>query len=93
MFDGHAGARAAEYCAEHMHSILAGKLSKAFANKATLPQVEKEMRRHFLETFKQCDEEFLGAATQVGCSFQLLLLGLIGVRTIQGFFCILSLGP
>lgn len=64
MFDGHAGARAAHYCAQHMHCILAGKLSKAFASKATLAHVEKEMKRHFLETFKQCDEEFLKSASK-----------------------------
>jgi serine/threonine protein phosphatase PrpC len=64
VFDGHAGARAAQYCADHMHVTLASKLSRAFASGASLAQLEKDMRRYFLETFKQCDDEFLKAAAK-----------------------------
>jgi integrin-linked kinase-associated serine/threonine phosphatase 2C len=64
VFDGHAGTRAAEYCAENMHKILADKFSKAFQLKNNLDLVEKEIKRHFIETFKQCDEEFLKIAAK-----------------------------
>jgi integrin-linked kinase-associated serine/threonine phosphatase 2C len=64
VFDGHAGPRAADFCARHMHKVLAGKLSKALAGSGCgLAHTEKDMRRLFLETFKQCDEEFLRAAS------------------------------
>lgn len=62
MFDGHAGSRASNYCAENMHKILADKLSKSFSNKNSLEQTEKEIKRYFVETFKQCDDEFLKIA-------------------------------
>lgn len=63
MFDGHAGARASNYCAENLHKILADKLSKYLIDKS-LEQTEKEIKRIFVETFKQCDEEFLKLATK-----------------------------
>jgi integrin-linked kinase-associated serine/threonine phosphatase 2C len=62
VFDGHAGSRASSYCAENMHKILADKLSKAFSNKTSLEQTEKEIKRYFVETFRQCDDEFLKIA-------------------------------
>ncbi len=64
VFDGHAGDRASIYCAENIHKILADKFSKAFANSASLERIEKEMKLYFIETFKQCDEEFLKIASQ-----------------------------
>lgn len=63
VFDGHAGHRAADYCAKHLHVILAERLSKAIAtNSYTLELIEKEIKRFFVESFKQCDEEFLKLA-------------------------------
>jgi len=62
IFDGHAGARAAEFCAENLHVILAEKFSKAFSYENTITQIEKDMKRFFVEAFKQCDDEFLKKA-------------------------------
>ncbi len=64
VFDGHAGDRASVYCAENIHKILADKFSKAFGNRASLEHIEKDMKRYFIETFKQCDEEFLKIASK-----------------------------
>ncbi len=66
VFDGHAGSRAAAYCAENMHKILAENFSKALEKSAnnSIAQIEKEMKRHLVETFKQCDEEFLKIASK-----------------------------
>lgn len=62
VFDGHAGHRAADYAAKHLHLILAERLSKSFSNNYSLESVEKEIKRYFGESFKQCDEEFLKLA-------------------------------
>ena len=64
VFDGHAGERAAEFCAENMHKYLAEKISKAIQLKSSLELMEKEIKRIFVETFKQCDEEFLKMAAK-----------------------------
>ena len=45
-----------------MHKILAEKFSKAFLNKNGVEQIEKEIKRFFVEAFKQCDDEFLKIA-------------------------------
>ena len=62
VFDGHAGHRAADYAAKNLHTILADRFSKAAASGYTLELVEKEIKRLFVEAFKQCDEEFLKLA-------------------------------
>ena len=64
IFDGHAGVRAADYCAQNMHKILAERLTKAIMNGQALKQVERDIKKIFVETFKQCDEEFLKLATK-----------------------------
>lgn len=64
IFDGHAGARAAQFCTENLHIILAEKFPKAFRNESSSTNVERDMKRYFVETFKQCDEEFLKKAAQ-----------------------------
>jgi hypothetical protein len=56
--------RAADHCAEHMHKILADKISKAFSNDTQLDLVEKDMKRLLTEAFRQCDDEFLKLATK-----------------------------
>ncbi|KAE9413841.1 hypothetical protein Angca_003730, partial [Angiostrongylus cantonensis] len=55
IFDGHAGARAAKYCEEHIPSVLMKKLSSY--NDSRL--MEKHLKRIFAETFKAVDESFL----------------------------------
>lgn len=62
VFDGHAGHRAADYCAKNLHVILADRLSKAIENNYTLEVIEKEIKRYLTESFKQCDEDFLKLA-------------------------------
>jgi len=47
-----------------MHKIFAEKFSKALQLKNSLDLAEKEIKRHFVETFKQCDEEFLKIAAK-----------------------------
>ncbi|VDM64341.1 unnamed protein product [Angiostrongylus costaricensis] len=55
IFDGHAGARAAKYCEEHIPSVLMKKLSSYNDPKL----MEKHLKRIFAETFKAVDESFL----------------------------------
>ncbi len=43
-----------------MHKILADKISKT----ENLTLLEKEMKRYFVETFKQCDDAFLKLAAK-----------------------------
>ena len=65
VFDGHAGSKASIYCADHMHKILADKLSKALEAQAnSLDKVEGDIKRHLIDTFKQCDDEFLKLAVK-----------------------------
>ncbi|VDK83109.1 unnamed protein product [Cylicostephanus goldi] len=58
IFDGHAGARAANYCEEHVPSTLKKKLS-SFGD---LTSLEKQLKRTFTETFRSVDEAFLNEA-------------------------------
>ncbi|KAK6732817.1 hypothetical protein RB195_016909 [Necator americanus] len=58
IFDGHAGARAAKYCEEHIPSTLKKKLSSY----GDLNTMEKQLKRTFTETFKNVDEAFLNEA-------------------------------
>ncbi|EYB96586.1 hypothetical protein Y032_0149g2721 [Ancylostoma ceylanicum] len=58
IFDGHAGARAAKYCEEHIPSTLKKKLSSY----SDLSTMEKQLKRVFTETFKSVDEGFLNEA-------------------------------
>ncbi|RCN27074.1 protein phosphatase 2C [Ancylostoma caninum] len=58
IFDGHAGARAAKFCEEHIPSTLKKKLSSY----SDLTSMEKQLKRVFTETFKSIDESFLNEA-------------------------------
>ncbi|KIH58827.1 protein phosphatase 2C [Ancylostoma duodenale] len=58
IFDGHAGARAAKFCEEHIPSTLKKKLSSY----SDLTSMEKQLKRVFTETFKSVDESFLNEA-------------------------------
>ncbi|RCN35873.1 hypothetical protein ANCCAN_18264 [Ancylostoma caninum] len=58
IFDGHAGARAAKFCEEHIPSTLKKKLSSY----SDLTSMEKQLKRVFTETFKSVDERFLNEA-------------------------------
>ncbi|XP_014662401.1 PREDICTED: integrin-linked kinase-associated serine/threonine phosphatase 2C-like [Priapulus caudatus] len=59
VFDGHAGARASQYSARHLHSNLAEKLQCT-----NVQAVEKEIKRIFIDTFKKTDEDFLKEASR-----------------------------
>ncbi|EPB68617.1 protein phosphatase 2C [Ancylostoma ceylanicum] len=63
IFDGHAGARAAKYCEEHIPSTLKKKLSSY----SDLSTMEKQLKRVFTETFKSVDEGFLNEAKKHCC--------------------------
>ncbi|XP_076358042.1 integrin-linked kinase-associated serine/threonine phosphatase 2C-like isoform X3 [Tachypleus tridentatus] len=59
VFDGHGGVRASQFSAAQLHQYLTAKLPKG-----DLTQVEKEIKRCLIETFKKTDEEFLKEASK-----------------------------
>ncbi|XP_022594295.1 integrin-linked kinase-associated serine/threonine phosphatase 2C isoform X4 [Seriola dumerili] len=58
VFDGHGGARASRFAAEHLHH----NLSKKFPSGDT-ENVDKLIKKCLLDTFKQTDEDFLKKAS------------------------------
>ncbi|KAG7224454.1 hypothetical protein INR49_015062, partial [Caranx melampygus] len=58
VFDGHGGARASRYAAEHLHHNLAKKFPSGDTE-----NVDKLIRKCLLDTFKQTDEDFLRKAS------------------------------
>ncbi|CAD6197539.1 unnamed protein product [Caenorhabditis auriculariae] len=60
IFDGHAGARAAEFCEKRVAATLRQKLSSY----SELAVMEKGLKKAFTESFKTIDEAFLNAARQ-----------------------------
>ncbi|CAD5115082.1 DgyrCDS4095 [Dimorphilus gyrociliatus] len=65
VYDGHNGSRAAKYCEENMHVILAKKLAKA--NYST---IDKDIKKYFIETYKKVDDAFLAKASQTKPSWK-----------------------
>ncbi|XP_026994599.1 integrin-linked kinase-associated serine/threonine phosphatase 2C isoform X1 [Tachysurus fulvidraco] len=58
VFDGHGGARASQFAAEHLHHTLLNKFPKGeFEN------LDKLVRKCLLDTFRHTDEEFLKKAS------------------------------
>ncbi|KAK3105331.1 hypothetical protein FSP39_022830 [Pinctada imbricata] len=57
VYDGHGGARASQHAAERLHKHLINKFPKG-----DILQVQKEMKKILVETFKKTDEEFLKEA-------------------------------
>lgn len=58
VFDGHSGARASQYAAKHLHE----NIKKKFPN-VKKENWEKEIKRCFIDSFKETDEEFLKQAS------------------------------
>ncbi|KAG7240150.1 hypothetical protein INR49_027535 [Caranx melampygus] len=58
VFDGHGGARASRYAAEHLHHNLAKKFPSGDTE-----NVDKLIRKCLLDTFRQTDEDFLRKAS------------------------------
>lgn len=58
VFDGHGGARASRFAAEHLHQTLAKKFPSGDPE-----NVDKLIKKCLLDTFKQTDEEFLKKAS------------------------------
>lgn len=58
VFDGHGGARASQYAAEHLHHNLAKKFPSGETG-----NVDKPIKKCLLETFRQTDEDFLRRAS------------------------------
>ncbi|XP_021350088.1 integrin-linked kinase-associated serine/threonine phosphatase 2C-like isoform X1 [Mizuhopecten yessoensis] len=59
VFDGHGGARASRFASEHLHKILRDNFPKG-----DITQVDKEIKKVFVETCKRTDDEFLKLATR-----------------------------
>ncbi|XP_039986745.1 integrin-linked kinase-associated serine/threonine phosphatase 2C isoform X2 [Xiphias gladius] len=58
VFDGHGGARASRFCAEHLHHNLAKKFPSGDTE-----NVDKLIKKCLLDTFRQTDEDFLKKAS------------------------------
>ncbi|MFH4974021.1 hypothetical protein AB6A40_000730 [Gnathostoma spinigerum] len=58
IFDGHAGKRAADFTAKHFPSVLKQKLSSC----EDFDAFDKSVKRYFIESYKQIDEQFLTTA-------------------------------
>uniref|UniRef100_A0A3P8TRG3 Integrin-linked kinase-associated serine/threonine phosphatase 2C n=1 Tax=Amphiprion percula TaxID=161767 RepID=A0A3P8TRG3_AMPPE len=58
IFDGHGGARASRFAAEHLHQTLAKKFPSGDPE-----NVDKLIKKCLLDTFRQTDEEFLKKAS------------------------------
>ncbi|XP_062416935.1 integrin-linked kinase-associated serine/threonine phosphatase 2C isoform X2 [Pungitius pungitius] len=58
VFDGHGGARASRFAAEHLHHILATKFPSGVTG-----NMDVLIKRCLLDTFRQTDEDFLRTAS------------------------------
>ncbi|XP_077961938.1 integrin-linked kinase-associated serine/threonine phosphatase 2C isoform X4 [Gasterosteus aculeatus] len=58
VFDGHGGARASRFAAEHLHHILANKFPSGLTG-----NMDVLIKRCLLDTFRQTDEDFLRTAS------------------------------
>ncbi|KAF5898600.1 integrin-linked kinase-associated serine/threonine phosphatase 2C isoform X1, partial [Clarias magur] len=58
VFDGHGGARASQFAAEHLHHTLLSKFPKG-----EVENLDKLVRKCLLDTFRHTDEEFLKKAS------------------------------
>ncbi|RUS88689.1 hypothetical protein EGW08_003504 [Elysia chlorotica] len=59
VFDGHGGVRASRFASQHLHNNLRDRFPKG-----DIKQVEKEIRRIFVEAFKKTDEDYLKEAAR-----------------------------
>lgn len=59
VFDGHGGVRASRFASQHLHNNLRDRFPKG-----DIKQVEKEIKKIFIETFKKTDEDFLKEAAR-----------------------------
>ncbi|XP_061537489.1 LOW QUALITY PROTEIN: integrin-linked kinase-associated serine/threonine phosphatase 2C [Phycodurus eques] len=58
VFDGHGGARASRFAAEHLHHILAKKFPRGESE-----NLDKLIKKCLVDTFRQTDEDFLKKAS------------------------------
>ncbi|XP_048777323.1 integrin-linked kinase-associated serine/threonine phosphatase 2C-like [Ostrea edulis] len=65
VYDGHGGARASRFASKNLHKFLLDKFPKG-----EVSQVEKEMKKTLVETFKKTDDEFLKEATKIKPSWK-----------------------
>jgi len=63
LFDGHAGARASQYCNQSFDKIFTDHCHKYSEKK--IEQLEKSMKRIFIEVYKKIDDAFLVEARRV----------------------------
>ncbi|VDM49340.1 unnamed protein product [Toxocara canis] len=61
IFDGHAGRRAAQFTAERLPSMLRDKFSSC----RSVAEIEGSLKRIFVESYRQVDEQFLAQAHRV----------------------------
>ncbi|XP_047195554.1 integrin-linked kinase-associated serine/threonine phosphatase 2C isoform X2 [Hippoglossus stenolepis] len=61
VFDGHAGARASRFAAEHLHHNLANKFPSSELRDSE--NVDKLIKKCLLDTFRQTDDDFLKKAS------------------------------
>ncbi|KAL3121401.1 hypothetical protein niasHT_004985 [Heterodera trifolii] len=59
LFDGHAGRRAADYCAEHFARLFVAVSKKYVPPKSAISVFEKSIRKIFVDTYKGIDDGFL----------------------------------
>lgn len=65
VFDGHAGHRASEFTAQHLHKRILDTLPRG-----EVASLGKEMKKSFIEAFKKVDEEFLRKASEAKPSWK-----------------------
>ncbi|GAB6019959.1 hypothetical protein CHUAL_001488 [Chamberlinius hualienensis] len=63
VFDGHAGSKASNYAAAHLHLNFANVFNKMKEGSSTF-SIEKEISKVFVEAFKKTDDDFLKEATK-----------------------------
>ncbi|CAD5212219.1 unnamed protein product [Bursaphelenchus okinawaensis] len=77
LFDGHAGSKCAEYCSKNLVKILEKHVKNAGSS---FEAVQKGIKKVFVDTFKQLDDEFLILARRSnrklkdGCTATVVLL-------------------
>jgi integrin-linked kinase-associated serine/threonine phosphatase 2C len=65
VFDGHAGNRASTYTAEHLHQNI-----KSCLPKGNVHNLDREVKKCLLESFKKTDEDFLREAANASPSWK-----------------------
>uniref|UniRef100_T1JHL8 PPM-type phosphatase domain-containing protein n=1 Tax=Strigamia maritima TaxID=126957 RepID=T1JHL8_STRMM len=86
VFDGHGGARASKFVADHLHHNIALKFPKG-----DVKAIEKEIKKSFIDAFKKTDDDFLREATKFKPTWKDGTT-VVGMFVINDIMYILNLG-